>query len=216
VQSGQIGDLVGVTVIWATLKPDEYFNTTWRIQPGGGPVLINLIHEIDSLRFICGDITEVCAHNSNIRRKHAVEDTSAAILTFANGALGTVLTTDSAATPWNIEMGLGENPRYPMTGQDCSFFMGSSGALSFPGLMHWTYRDPSQRGWENPLVPQPLAIFEHNPFVEQLHHFRDVIEGKEKPLISGVDGARTLAVTLAVLESAETGSAVKVNHLLPV
>jgi len=211
VQSGKIGELVGVTGIWASLKPDAYFDTTWRTQPGGGPVLINLIHEMDNLRFICGEVVEVLSHNSNRRRGYAVEDTSAAILTMANGALGTVFTTDSGATPWNIEMGIGENPKFPMTGQDCWFFMGSHGSLSFPNLTLWSYRDPSLRGWESPLAPQPIPIFEHNPFLEQLKHFHAVIEGKEEQLISGVDGTRTLAVTLAVLESSKTGKPVKIR-----
>ena len=211
VQGGKIGELVGVTGIWASLKPDAYFNVTWRTQTGGGPVLINLIHEIDNLRFICGEIIEVLAHNSNRRRGYAVEDTSAAILTLANGALGTVFTTDSAASPWNIEMGIGENPKYPMTGQNSWFFMGSNGSLSFPNLTLWSYRDPSLRGWESPLAPQPVPVFEHNPFLEQLRHFHAVIEGREEPLISGVDGTRTLAATLAVLESSRTGKAVEVR-----
>jgi len=210
VQGGEIGELVGVTGIWASLKPDAYFNVTWRTQPGGGPVLINLIHEIDNLRFICGEIIEVIARNSNQRRGYAVEDTSAAILTLANGALGTVFTTDSAATPWNIEMGIGENPNYPMTAENSWFFMGSNGSLSFPNLILWSYRDPSLRGWESPLAPQPVPIFEHNPYLEELKHFHAVIEGREEPLISGVDGTRTLAVTLAILESSKTGKAIKV------
>lgn len=211
VQSGEIGELVGVVGMWASLKPDPYYQVTWRTQPGGGPVMINLIHEIDNLRFICGEITEVHAYNSNRLRGYAVEDTSAVILTLANGALGTVLTTDAAATPWNIEMGIGENPNFPMTGQNSWYFMGSKGSLSFPNLTLWSYRDPSRRGWDSPLAPQPVAIFDHNPYPEQLKHFHDVIVGKAEPLISGVEGTRTLSVILAILESAKTRKTVTIG-----
>ena len=55
VQSGRIGDLVGVTAMFSLLKPEDYFQVKWRSQPGGGPILINLIHDIDNLRFICGE-----------------------------------------------------------------------------------------------------------------------------------------------------------------
>ena len=210
VQGGGIGDLVGVTVMWATLKPDDYFETSWRTQSGAGPVLINLIHEIDMLRFICGEITEVRANSSNSRRGHEVEDTAAAILSFDNGAIATVLATDSAATPWNIEMGIGENLLFPATWQDCYFFMGSRGSLSFPNMTHWSYRDSSGSGWKSQLEGKAISVAEHNPFLAQLNQFRAAIAGEEAPLISGVDGTRTLAATLAVLEASKTGKAVKV------
>ncbi|MCE5265845.1 MAG: Gfo/Idh/MocA family oxidoreductase [Deltaproteobacteria bacterium] len=210
VRSGAIGELVGVAGMWASLKPDSYYQVAWRIQPGGGPVMINLIHEIDSLRFICGEITEVRAQKSNRMRGYAVEDTAAVILTLANGALGTVFASDAAATPWNLEMGIGENPNMPMTGQNAWYFMGSQGSLSFPNLTLWTYRDPARRGWDSPLAPQPVPHFEHNAYPEQLRHFHDVIRGKAEPLISGEDGTRTLAVILAILESAKTGEAVRI------
>ena len=42
---GQIGDIVGVSAIWATHKPADYFKIApWRTEPGGGPILLNLIH----------------------------------------------------------------------------------------------------------------------------------------------------------------------------
>ena len=54
-REGRIGDIVGVSAIWATHKPADYFKVApWRSQAGGGPILINLIHEIDFLRFTVG------------------------------------------------------------------------------------------------------------------------------------------------------------------
>jgi len=58
VQSGELGQLVGVSMLWALMKPDNYFEVAWRSQKGGGPILINIIHEIDNLRFICGDVAQ--------------------------------------------------------------------------------------------------------------------------------------------------------------
>ena len=56
---GALGDLVAASVVWATRKPDAYFDTEWRKQPGGGPLLINAIHEIDMLRHLCGEVRAV-------------------------------------------------------------------------------------------------------------------------------------------------------------
>ena len=54
-----LGQLVGVSGIWATRKPDSYFEPEWRKKRTSGPVLINLIHEMDIFRDVCGEITSV-------------------------------------------------------------------------------------------------------------------------------------------------------------
>ena len=45
-----LGRITSVTAFTTFLKPDAYFDTAWRREPGGGPVLINLIHGIDDSR----------------------------------------------------------------------------------------------------------------------------------------------------------------------
>lgn len=68
VRSGGLGRVATVSAFAAFLKPDPYFDTAWRREPGGGPVLINLIHVIDDLRFLCGEIAEIKAIGSNALR----------------------------------------------------------------------------------------------------------------------------------------------------
>ena len=60
VQSGQLGRLVAIMGSATFLKPDHYFaDAPWRREPGGGPVLLNMIHEVHNLRMLCGDIVAV-------------------------------------------------------------------------------------------------------------------------------------------------------------
>ena len=98
VGSGRLGRLVAVMGSTLFHKPDSCFaDGPWRAQPGGGPILINMIHEIDDLRALCGEIVAVQATASNATRGNAVEDTVAITLSFANGALGTFVVSDAAA-----------------------------------------------------------------------------------------------------------------------
>jgi len=98
VQSGVLGPLVGVTGCALFYKPDSYFDEApWRRQPGGGPIMINMIHEVGNLRAMVGEIVAVQAFASNATRALEVEDTVAIGMRFGNGALGAFLLSDTAA-----------------------------------------------------------------------------------------------------------------------
>ena len=56
IYEGHLGHLVAMHCTWCACKPAEYFALDWRRAPGGGPVLTNLIHEIDMMRYIIGEI----------------------------------------------------------------------------------------------------------------------------------------------------------------
>jgi len=62
IASGMLGRLVGVIGSAVFYKPDRYFDEApWRRAPGGGPILINMIHEVASLRRMIGEIVAVQA-----------------------------------------------------------------------------------------------------------------------------------------------------------
>ena len=206
VQDGRLGRVVTANVMCTVLKPDAYFDAAWRRQPGGGPVLINLIHEIDMLCFLCGEITEVQALSSNAVRGFAVEDTAAAVLRFASGALGTVVLSDAAASPWCWDFCAAEQDQYPRQDVQSHFIAGTHGSLSLPDLALWNYR--GDRSWHAEMTLEKTFVHKADAYSRQLQHFAAVIEGREAPLCSAVDGLRTLQVTLAVAEAARSGQAV--------
>jgi predicted dehydrogenase len=209
---GRIGRLTAVVGLWLLKKPDDYFDVTWRREPGGGPLLINLVHDIDNLRFICGEIVEVQALTSNQVRGFAVEDTAGLLLKFANGAIGTVTISDATPAPWSWELSSGENAAYPRQDQPCYLFAGTQGSLAVPTMERWSY--PGESGWHAPLAHTGFVTAASDPLAEQLRHFLAVIARRETPLIPVQDAMGTLAVVEAVREAARTGARVSPGQIM--
>jgi predicted dehydrogenase len=207
VRSGSLGRLTTVTALWQLQKPDSYFDIPWRREPGAGMLLTNLIHDLDLLRHLCGEVSEVQAITSNGVRGFANEDSAAVLLRFANGALGTLTGSDAVAAPWSWELDSGENPVYPrQADQPCYLLAGTRGALSIPQLRRWHYAEPGA-GWHQPLL-QSLEIFPPGEALRlQLQHFVKVARGEVVPLVDAVDAGNTLALIEAIREAAETGRA---------
>ncbi len=199
-ERGDLGRLVSFTALWFVRKPDDYYAVGWRTGPGGGPVLTNLIHEIDLIRHLGGEIESVYAASSSTARGLAVEDSVAITLRLAGGALGSIAASDAVVSPWSYELTTHENPLYTRTDRNCYYLLGTAGSLSFPRLTLW--RHPGETGWHHPLSGTPLPVDAVDPVAAQLSHFCEVIRGRAEPLVSGPDGLATLAATEAVLQSA--------------
>jgi len=214
IQSGELGQLIGISMLWALMKPDNYFEAAWRSQKGGGPILINIIHEVDNLRFICGDVAEIHARANRLIRTGEVEDTVAINFELVSGTLGTALVSDTTPSPWSYELVSGENSDYFKTDQDCYRFLGSKAALSFPHMDVWSHPHGREKGWWEPLMRRSESVPYSSPFTAQLEHFCNVIRGQEEPVINAADGLMTLATTLAVLKSSEINRSVSPIELL--
>ena len=206
IDEGMLGRPVCATAMCTWYKPPGYFDTQWRRERGGGPILINLIHDIDQMRFLFGDIASIQAMASNAIRGFVVEDTVALLLRFGNGALGTMTLSDTAVAPWNWDLAAGEAERFPRQDVDSHYLSGTDASITLPRLDFWHYR--AAKGWQDELTQQRTALHLCDPFTLQLAHFRAVIDGREVPLSPASDATRSLAATLAVAQAAATGAPV--------
>ena len=209
IQEGALGKLVGVSGMWALRKHDSYYETPWRTQPGAGPILTNIIHDVDSLRYICGEIASITAITGNAVRGHTVEDSASISMAFENGALGSFLITDAGNSPWAWEVNSAENPDYPVMDQNSYLFTGTEAALGFPQLALWRHESEGEPHWFRPMQAERLKLPWADPLVLQAEHFAAVISGTEQPRVSGTEGVRTLACIEAIFASAKSGQCVK-------
>ena len=211
VDSGKLGKLVAVMGSATFFKPDRYYEDgPWRREIGGGPILLNMIHEVHNLRMLCGDITAVQAFSSNATRGFAVEDTVAINLRFASGALGSFMLSDTAACARSWEQTSEENKAYPSYGdEDCYVISGTNGSLSIPTMRLKTYARPEDRSWWKPFDESVAGVVRDDPLKHQLEHFCAVIRGDAPPLVSARDGLLNLRVTEAIAEAARTGQVIE-------
>ena len=210
IDEGRLGRVVAVMGSAMFFKPDAYFNDgPWRREIGGGPILINMIHEVHNLRMLCGDIVAVQAFSSRATRGFPVEDTVAINLRFANGALGTFMLSDTAACARSWEQTSQENKAYPTyPDEDCYVIAGTFGSLSIPTMRMKSYAKAEDRSWWKPFDVGVAETARDDPLVHQIEHFGRVVRGEAEPVVSARDGLQNLRITEAIAEATRTGSVV--------
>jgi predicted dehydrogenase len=214
VDSGVLGRLVAVMGSATFLKPDHYFaDAPWRREPGAGPILLNMIHEVHNLRMLCGDIVAVQAFKSHAVRGFPVEDTVSIGLRFVNGALGSFLLSDTAACARSWEQTSQENKAYPSyDDEDCYVICGTNGSLSIPTMRLKTYPRAEDRSWWKPFEVGVVGMVRDDPIKHQMEHFGAVVRGEAEPLVSARDGLSNLRVTEAIVAAAEAGTTIDLKH----
>lgn len=206
----RVGRVVAVQGTWALHKPAQYFAlATWRTSRalGGGALLINLVHDIDLLRYMFGPIWRVYAEPTAKQKEFDADEGAVLTIRFASGVCGTFVCLDAVTSPFNFESATGENPTIPHHAdvQGVYQVFGNRGTLSIPDLTLYHQDSLGEPSWLEPVACQALDAELHTkPFDRQLLHFIDVIRGCE-PLCTALDGMAALLCLDAVAQSIATG-----------
>lgn len=103
IDSGRFGRMIGVHGAVNWWRSQQYFVSpgmwkgTWKLD-GGGSLANQGIHTVDLIQWLGGPVVEVYGKFGVFAHEIESEDKTVAVLTFANGALGT-LTSTTAAYP---------------------------------------------------------------------------------------------------------------------
>ncbi|GAA5557037.1 myo-inositol 2-dehydrogenase [Acinetobacter schindleri] len=195
IDAGTIGEINTFNALWSVYKPDSYFDIEWHRVAGAGVLAINLVHDLDLMRYLNGEIESVQAMTSNKNRKLEVEDSISILVRFKNGALGTLLASDAAVSPWGWDQNTEENKTSFAVSpdQDCYFISGSEGALSVPNLEYWNYPKDQNKSWSTPLIKNKIEPNkEEDVYIRQLTHFVDVMNGIAEPISSPQDAIHNI------------------------
>jgi predicted dehydrogenase len=208
-----LGRVIAVSGLWTLCKPPAYFDGVgeWRKDgANGGPILINLVHDIDVLQYLLGPIIRVSAEETIKQRDFNTEEGAAILLRFQSGCVGTFVVSDAVPSPHNFESGTGENPTIPIRGMDFYRIFGTQASLSVPDMKRWSY-DGREKSWTEELKEESLLVEDNKiPFELQVEQFVRVIRDSDEPMCSGEDAVRALIVVEAVKKAMKEGVAVEI------
>jgi UDP-N-acetyl-2-amino-2-deoxyglucuronate dehydrogenase len=210
VDGGTIGRpiLAEARVPW--YRPPEYYSAskwrgTWTLD-GGGALMNQAIHTVDLLLWLLGDVARVRARTATLLHDVKVEDSGAAILEFASGALG-VLAFTTAAYP-------GYPRRVSITGDRGTVILDDDAIVALDTKDASGGGHAVEPGGPGTAVPAKGEAA-RSPIVSNIGPHRAVIEDfvraireKRAPRCDGREGRRSVAVVEAIYEASRTGRAV--------
>ena len=203
IDDGLLGKLTFGSASSLLWRPQSYFAADpWRgkwATEGGGVMMNQAVHTIDLLQWFMGPAVEVYGRIATLRHGAYVdvEDTVAATVTFASGALGSIqaLTTIEPEFGYRIAVH-GDN------GATASIHEIPEGTQGINDL--WTFEPgASERAaWASAERGRPGFPEFHQL---QIAEFLDAIRHGRSPAITGRDARNSLAIILGIYESSRTG-----------
>jgi len=195
---GLLGKLLFVDAQVKWYRPPEYYaNSRWRgtlALDGGGALINQGVHTIDLLLWLLGDVARVQARTATLLHKIEAEDTAAAILEFAGGALGIIHATTAAY------------PGYPRRVE----ISGSQGTviLEHDRIVAANLRNASAVAESAALDENQSAstavVSDFRGHQAVLEDFLKAIQHNRPPACDGLEGRRSIALIEAIYRAARS------------
>ena len=200
VANGEIGRPAVVRLTRGTFRPKKATDN-WFIDfdKSGGMMLDLMVHDFDYARWVAGEAESVFAKNISSRHPEAPVDYGLAIIKHRSGAISHV--EGSWAYPPPLF-----RTRFEIAGSD-GFLEFDSGRTAAIGLhLH-------QQESDAPDVPLPSSPLSESPYTTQIKAFYNALANGAPVPVSAADGLAALQLSLAAIESAQTGRAVTLEPL---
>lgn len=198
IADGAIGQPLAARVFHAVYLPAHLQG--WRIarpEAGGGVVVDITVHDADTLRFVLDDeVDEVTAFTASQGMARAgLEDSVMGVMRCRGGVLAQfhdAFTIRHTITGFQVHGTAGS-----LIGEDVM-------TQQPVGTVTLRRNGESERVDLGP--PEPL-------YERSVRRFNEAVRGRGQPAATGADGVASLAIALAVRQSAETGRAVTVSQM---
>ena len=186
-------------------RPPEYYSSSrWRgtlALDGGGALINQAVHTVDLLLWLLGDVVRVQARTATVLHAIETEDTAAAILEFASGALG-VLQATTAAYP-------GYPRRLEITGSEGTVILEQDHILAV-NLRHAPAGMSAGGAPDANQSASSAVVSDFRGHQALFEDFVRAIEQDKVPICDGREGRRSIALVEAIYRAARNGGAVSV------
>ena len=204
VDAGHLGKLLLVEVRTPFYRTQEYYDSApWRgtLAEDGGALMNQGIHQIDLLLYFGGKVKTVYGKTATQTHRMEAEDMGLALLTFENGAFGTIMSSTS------IQPGQ----------QSAVRIYGEKGSIGLTGASVTVWHVPGVPAPEEPQsqvsgggASDPLSI-PYDYHQKQLENILQALESGSKPLVTGEDGLRAVELIHAIYQSSATGQEIRLG-----
>lgn len=201
IHSGGLGiPVLGRAQLTCWYPPIEGAWRQIRDQGGGGALLDMGSHCIDLLEFLFGPVVEVCGFVESLVHEYEVEDSSCALLKFANGALGVVdnnfnVPDRSALNTLEVYGSVGSAVARGTIGQDSD---GDLRVRTDDSGQGYSAKQERSIGEE----ASQIRVETRNIYQAQIEEFAESLINDTIPPIPGEDGIHNMKVVEAIYESA--------------
>lgn len=203
-EAGRLGKIShgSIHVRWNRDK-SYYDQASWRgtWAQDGGALMNQCIHGIDLLRWMMNDeIVEVYGKTKQQFHHYLeAEDLGMAVITFKNGAIGTIEGTTNV---------------YPKNLEETLYLFGAKGTVKIGGtsvnnIDVWDFADENAADSENKGLQEATSNIYGNGHTSLFADMIEAIKNDRKPYVDGLDGKNALELVLAIYKSAAEGKPVQ-------
>ena len=198
IDAGKLGRLHLGSACVRWYRPQSYYEDGWHgtWAMDGGALMNQSIHHIDALQWLMGPVQSVQAYTATLAHNMEAEDVGVAVIRFVSGALATI---EGSTLTW------------PQNLEGSVAVFGESGSVKIGGtalnrIELWTVAGELEQEAEvltsQRVDPPSVYGYSHREVVRDFVH---AVQSGTEPGTPGREARKSLALVLAIYESARRG-----------